>query len=461
MALASGISPPHAKTPLTANICLPTIGAMNAKSPLILHLDIDAFFASVEQLRNPRLADRPVAVGSGVIASCSYEAREYGLEAGMPLAQAERLCPHLAVVEGHQVIYRCYTDRIFELLRSWAPQIETHLDEAFCDFRGTERLYPDLFRVGEELRGRIRSETGLKATVGIGRNRMFARIIGKRSKPDGLGYLSPQREEDLLLALPIRDLPGIGPKTHRVLEQLNIHTVAELRELPAAALTALFGLNGRAIYERSRGDDFRAVEERELPKTLSRETAFHEPTDRPAEIEGVLHYLIERGARSLRERDLEAGGIGVKLNYTDGRYAKRRERLDPPTQRDSILFQSAKSLWRALHERRVALYRIGIWFDRIRFRPHYQQPGLFDASFEAREENPPGTITSGQGPASTSLEADRETPLLRSIDEIRHRYGHSALVTGKSLHLLVSSDNSPGLRRDRNGFILRTPCLTK
>ncbi len=426
---------------------------MSPKQPLILHLDIDAFFASVEQLRNPRLADRPVAVGSGVIASCSYEAREYGLEAGMPLAQAERLCPGLAIVEGHQAIYRCYTDRIFELLKTCAPQIETHLDEAYCDFGGTERLYPDLFQLGDELKQQIHREVGLRATIGIGRNRMFARLIGKQSKPDGLGYLSPHREEGLLLALPIRDLPGIGPKTHRILEQLNVSTVSELRELSLSALTALFGLNGRAIYERSRGDDYRPVEEREVPRTMSRETAFHEPTDRPAEIEGVLHYLVERGARALRERQLEAGGIGVKLNYTDRRYARRRERLTPPTHRDSILYQTAKSIWRSLHERRVALYRIGIWFDRIRIRPRYHQTDLFteEAAEMVCEEAQPQAIP----------RSEKETPLLHSIDQIRHRYGHAALVTGKSLHLLVSSDDAPGLKRDRNGFILRTPCLTK
>src|SRR5436309_11578138 len=145
----------------------------------VLHVDIDAFFAAIEQTRDPRLAGKPVIVGAGVIASCSYEARRFGLRAGMALSEAKRLCPSAVILEGHAQVYRCFAERIFALCRETAPAVEAHLDEAYCDLTGTGRLHGDPLTAGAALQQRIRAETGLGVTCGVGPNRMLAKLIGK------------------------------------------------------------------------------------------------------------------------------------------------------------------------------------------------------------------------------------------------------------------------------------------
>ncbi|MFQ5653785.1 MAG: DNA polymerase IV [Planctomycetota bacterium] len=419
--------------------------------PLVLHLDIDAFFASVEQLRNPRIAGRPVAVGSGVIASCSYEARERGLSAGMPLRRAERLCPELVVVEGHQAIYRAYAERTFELCRRWAPEVESHLDEAYCDLSGTGRIYPEPLEVGRRLKEGIHGELGLRVTIGLGRNRMFARLATRRAKPDGLKRVAPEREEALLLSLPTGELPGVGPKTTRILERLNIHTVADLRRLPARALEALLGRPGRAIYERCRGEDHRAIGALEVPRSIRRETTFHDDTDDPREIDGMLHYLLERASRTLRQRGLETGGIAVHIVYADFARDERRRRLPAPTALDPLLIENAFALRRELYQRRVALRHLGVTLDRLRLAPEATQGLLFEEAVEG-----------GGAPALTPMQRERWKRLLTGVDRIRDRYGYASLVTGRSLHLLAPTrEGGQKLARDAHGFILRTPCLTK
>ena len=157
--------------------------------PAVLHVDIDAFFAAIEQQRDPRLAGRPVIVGAGVIASCSYQARAFGLRAGMPLSEARRLCPEAVILEGHAQVYRCFAEQIFACCREVSPAVETYLDEAYCDLGGTERLHGDLVEAARGLKRAIRAATGLAVTCGIGPNRMLAKLIGKTVKPDGLARI--------------------------------------------------------------------------------------------------------------------------------------------------------------------------------------------------------------------------------------------------------------------------------
>ncbi len=417
---------------------------------LVLHLDIDAFFASVEQLRNPTLRGKPVAVGSGVIASCSYEARRFGLRNGMPLARAERLCPRLAIVRGHYAIYRSYAARVFELCSGWSPNVECHLDEAYCDLGGTERLYPDPGVVGRELRSTIVSDLGLRVTVGMGRNRMFARLIGARAKPDGLLRLSPAEEEPFLCALPIGDLPGIGPKRAAILERLNIPTVEAVRRLSRRALVAIFGLDGATIYERARGDDHRTIGDREIPRTIQRSTSFEEDTEDPARIDGMLEYLTERAGRLLRSRGLEAGGIHVSVAYSDRRRDGRSRRLPSPTALDPELVAAAIELLRALAGRRVALRYVGVTLDRIRKAPLVRQSELFEELHHGGDK-----ATEEIAETARPIDRDRWTRLLGSLDKIRDRHGHSAVWMGGALQWL------DGMERDRHGLILRTPSLTR
>lgn len=412
----------------------------------ILHIDIDAFFASVEQLRNPRLQKRPVAVGAGVIASCSYDARKYGLHAGMGLRQARRLCPHLEILNGHAALYRCFSERIFELCRGCSPAVETYLDEAFCDLSGTERLHGNLVKLASDLRERIFLETGLKVTAGLGPNRMLAKMAAASVKPDGLRSLGAGEEDSFLLGQPIDRLPGIGSKASKIFEKLNVHTTEELRGLSRQSLVSIFGKIGELLYERCRGRDTRIVHEQEIPRSISRETSFHEHTVDRQTIEGMLSYLAGRATNTLRDLGLRAGELQVKISYSDPGNGSLRslKRLPAPASLDSEIFRPALEVYRSLHTRRVALRRIGISLGRLITDDGLRQLDFSDLC-SLRENRA----------AQTTAAYRKETALLGSLDSIRQRYGHSSIITGRSLHLLGK------LPQDDHGFILRTSCLAK
>ena len=410
-------------------------------APCILHVDMDAFFASVESLRNPRLAGKPVAVGSGVVASASYEAREYGIRAGTPLRKARELCPALTIVTGHAPIYRCFSERIFSICEEYSPAIETFLDEAYCDWRGTERLYPDPVAVAAEIRRRVRDEVGLTISAGIGRNRMFAKMASKSIKPDGLRRILPREEEDFLRDLPVSRLPGVGPKTEELFRKLNIRTVSEMRLLSRESLQAMLGIPGALLHERCRGEDTQPVNEREVPRSIRRETSFHSDTiDREA-IEGTLYYLTERAANTMRRQGLEARHIGVKIRYSDSIEESATRKLSQSTQLDSELFERARGILGAIHSRRVALRLVGVVLGGFRRDLGVRQALLFETPEDAG--------------ADGMAVRRRERKLLESLDSIRGRYGYSSVVCGKSLHLLGT------VEQDDHGFVLRTSSLTR
>lgn len=397
----------------------------------ILHIDLDAFFASVEQLRNPRLKGRPVIVGNGVIASCSYEARRYGCSAGMPLHQARRLCPQAVLLDGNYPVYRCFAERVFELCAEVGCGMETFLDEAYTDLTGTERYHGSYRKAAETLKRRIAREVGLSVTAGLGPNRMVSKMASRSVKPDGLRAVRPEEVDAFLRFRPVEDLPGVGPATARSLRTLGITAVEDLRELSVEDLQALFGLPGLALYERCRGRDSAAITEREIPCTVSRETTFHQETTDPVEIRGMLHYLLERAMRTTRALGLRAGALGVRIRYQDFTGDSRSRSFPKPTVLDREAYRAALDLLDGLYTRRAALRHIGIVLSRFS-RDNAYQPLLFDDRREARLRS-----------------------LYRCVDTIRARFGHSAVVAGRSLDLLGQLD------QDSAGYILRTPSLTR
>ena len=433
---------------------------------LMLHVDIDAFFASVEQIRNPRLAGRPVAVGSGVIASCSYEAREHGLYAGMPLGRAVRRCPTLIIVRGRETVYRAYARQLFDLCETLSPRLEEHLDEAYCDLSGTEKLFPDPIAEAQRLCNEVTATTGLTVTVGLGRNRMFARLIGRRHKPNGIGLLKPAQEEELLCALPIDELPGIGPRNAERLGRIGIATVEEMRQLTLPTLTGLLGRQGEILYQRCRGEDHRSIGGREVPRTLQRGTSFDEDIACPRTLDGMLEYLTERAAADLRRRGLLAGGLAVQIVYSDRIRDRRRRALHTPSNDDPTLISTALELRRSLQQRRTAVRFIGVVLDRIRVLPEATQPELF-ASENSHPDSHPAKLENGPEP-----QQQKWRKLLPQVDRIRERHGHGLLLRGSAMALQQESasedqkarnsgQKSPPIRRDRHGLILRTSCLTR
>lgn len=393
---------------------------------VVIHVDVDAFFASVEQLRNPRLRGRPVAVGSGVIASCSYEARAFGLANGMPLHQARRLCPQLIVLEGRHEIYRCFTDAIWEICRRYTPALETFLDEAFLDLSGTGLLYPDIHAIGARVRQEVRDEVGLAVTVGIAKNRMMAKIAAKSVKPDGLRLIPEGTEEAVLLPLAIEKIPGMGPRTSALFHDMNVRSVAEFRAIPRETLIAMLGKNGDALFDRARGHDTRVVHEREVPKSISRETTLHQATADRVELEGMLCYLIDRGMRATRQLGLAVRTVKVSIRYSD--WVDEEMSLSiPPTAIDEEVQPVARELLWKLYRRRVTLRHLGVVFSNFRI------------------EEPQGDLFTDQ----------RLRQLHEAVDKIRDKYGDGAVVLGKAIDLLGK------LPHDAYGYILRTPSLTK
>lgn len=411
---------------------------------MIAHIDIDAFFASVEQALIPALRGRPVAVGSGCIASCSYEARACGLSAGMSLPEARRRCPALVVMPGSYGIYRCFAERVWELCRETAPAVETYLDDAYLDLAGTEMLYGDPGAPGgpiERLRARVREATGLTVTAGVGPNRMIARLASRSAKPNGLAVVAPGDAERFLVGddrlgndRPVGDLPGVGPKTASTLAKFNVCTVRDMRALAREELVALFGKVGDALYDRARGRDTRAVSAREVPKTISRETTFHRETTDPVEIRAMLHYLVERAMKTVREFGLVARTVGLKIRYADFKGNSAQKRLARAAGLESDVFGPALALLGRLHVRRVALRLVGVTLSGLSL------DGADQMSLLEPEDGP---------------NRDRRGHLADALDELRGRFGFSAITAGRSVDLLGR------LRQDSNGYVLRTPCLTK
>ncbi|HVP14873.1 MAG TPA: DNA polymerase IV [Terriglobales bacterium] len=399
--------------------------------PTILHVDIDAFFASIEQQRDPRLKGRPVIVGAGVIASCSYEARRHGLKAGMTLSEAKRLCPEAVILEGHAQVYRCFAEEIFARCRAVAPAVETHLDEAYCDLTGTERLHGDPLAAGRRLREAVREATGLTVTCGIGPNRMLAKLVGKTVKPDGLARITAGEADTFVRDLPVERILGVGHAHAKTLRSMNVRTAGDMRALPIEALERLFGAPGRLLYERCRGRDTAVVTEREVPLTISRETSFHRDTADRAEIEGMLEYLAGRACRTARELGIRPRTVAVRLRYSDGEGDEQARSLRQPSDADPIVLGLALETLARLFHRRVALHLVGLTLSNF-VRAGGEQGALFD-----------------------EREAGRRAALYRAFDGVRRTFGHGVLVSGRALHLKGRLDE------DEHGFVLRTPSLTK
>lgn len=397
----------------------------------ILHVDIDAFFAAIEQQRDPRLRGKPVIVGAGVIASCSYEARRFGLYAGMPLSEARRACPDAVIIDGHAQIYRCFAEEIFALCRAIAPAVETFLDEAYCDLTGTDRLHGDHVALARRLKDGIHAATGLTVTCGIGPNRMLAKLIGKTVKPDGLARIDAAGADAFLVDRPIEQLAGVGRAHAKTLRSMNLRTIGDLRALPFATLEALFGAPGRLLFERCRGRDTIAVTEREVPMSISRETSFHRDTADRVEHEGMMEYLVGRACRTSREIGIRPRTVAVRIRYAGGDGDERARSLKMPSHNDPVVLELALDLLRRLFTRRAALHAIGVTLSNF-MRDGAEQGSLFD-----------------------EREAGRRAALYEAFDGVREAYGHGVLVSGRALRL------KGRLAEDQHGFVLRTPSLTK
>jgi len=412
----------------------------------ILHLDVDAFFASVEQLLDPALAGRPVIVGGlpgerCVVASCSYPARERGVHSGMALAEAHRLCPDGVFLRGDYQHYRLVQERIHEILLRYSPAVEfTSLDDAYLDLTGLETLHGPPLATATAIRLAIASRTGVSVTIGIGTSKLAARLASGCAKPAGILELFPGYERTFLREIEVERLPGVGRRTRRTLEDLNILTIGALARLPGGLLEAVFGKHGRTLWERSRAVDGRPVRERRIPLAISRETTFPEETGEPKEVQSMLHYLVERAAAHARRRKLLVRIVEVKLRFADFEAASSRRSLPRgPTDVTGDIYGLAREILDRLLTRRVRVRMVGATLRGLEPRPSWRQLFL---------PLPSTKISRGAKDLSAG-------DLDEVVDRIRERFGFGALTVGRSIDMLGR------VKHDARGFVLRTPALTR
>ncbi|MBT3366650.1 MAG: DNA polymerase IV [Nitrospina sp.] len=388
---------------------------MNTEPRKILHVDMDAFFVSVEEVLDPSLKGKPVVVGGdpdgrGVVAAASYAVRRYGVHSAMPVAQAKRLCPHAIFLRGSHRYYSEYSAKVFEILKCYSPLVEPmSLDEAFVDLTGCERLHGPVLQTAEKIRNEIREKLGLNASIGIASNKLLAKITSAYCKPNGMLWIAPGMEQRFLAPLPIQRIPGIGPKGGTELRRMGIKSVGDLARLPRELLEEAYGKWGVSLYRKARGiSDSPVIGEVEDSRSISRETTLQADSVDPLFLESTLSYLTEKAAGQLREEKLFARTVTLKLRYSDFKTVTRSKTLEMPTAEDHALFKTGVGLFRNLFTRRVRVRLVGIAFTSLTATP-YRQEDLFDSKG--------GRCWDG---------------LYQGIDRIRHKYGFRSILRGTS-----------------------------
>lgn len=381
---------------------------------IVLHVDMDAFYASIEQADNPEFDGLPVLVGGtgprGVVAAASYEAREFGVHSAMPMSQALERCPQAVCVRPRFDRYQELSKQIFGIFRQFTPLVEgLSLDEAFLDVTDSLTLFGDGSGIAWEIKRRIKEKTRLTASVGIAPNKLVAKIASDLDKPDGFCLVAPGEVNRILDPLPVRKLNGIGPKTAQQLTESGIHTLGELRNAPERLLEPVFGRYTSRVRARAAGLDDRPVVPYRMEKSISAEETFDKDIADIAKLNSILAQLSDRTATRLRAKELMAGKVWVKIRRGDFRTVTRQCSMRPPgheTQNIYLLASKLLSDWLDEHPG-TALRLIGVGVSDI---SPAQQLTLFD-----------------EQPRESAGAVDD------AVDRIRQRFGDGFLHRGGAL----------------------------
>jgi len=316
----------------------------------ILHADLDAFFAAVEQLDRPELRGKPVLVGSdrrrGVVATASYEARRYGCHSALPMAIALRRCPDAVVVRGRFARYEALSKQIFAVYRDFTPLVEpVSIDEAFLDVTGTERLLGPAVEVARAVKNRVRDETGLTVSVGVAPNKFLAKLASDLEKPDGLTVIRPETVDAVLTPLAIERMWGVGPAVAATMRRHGIKTFGDLRRRSPRELESLFGSGGRHYLRLACGEDERPVSPHGEIKSISHEQTFEEDLEQRDDVRTVLLHQTEDVGRRLRRKKRLARTVTVKIRYGDFETVTRSSTLRAPTDATDELWRTAAALF--------------------------------------------------------------------------------------------------------------------
>jgi DNA polymerase IV len=315
----------------------------------VLHIDMDAFYASVEEQDRPELKGLPLIVGGtggrGVVAAASYAVRRFGVRSAMPMGEALRRCPQAICVPPRMARYKEVSDQVFAIFREFTPLVEgLSLDEAFLDVTASQQLLGDAESIGGEIRRRIRERTGLTASVGIAPNKLLAKIASDLNKPDGMCRIGADNVHAVLDGLPIEKLFGVGPKSVPAVHAAGIRTFGDLRKAGDEAVWRAFGKHGKAMRDRAAGLDDRPVEPNREEKSISAEETYAKDIRGVAPLTVQLLHLADRALSRLRAHELAAGCVSVKIRRADFTTYTRQRTLEPPTQDTAVVSAAAKTL---------------------------------------------------------------------------------------------------------------------
>ncbi|MPV35840.1 DNA polymerase IV [Georgenia subflava] len=389
--------------------------------PSILHADLDAFYASVEQLLEPTLRRRPVAVGGsargGVVLAASYEAKVHGVRGGMPGWQAARLCPDLVFVRGHFDRYRGLADRVMTVLGDFTPAIQRiSIDEAFLDVSGSVHLFGTPASIGARIRERVRAEVGLPISVGAASTKHLAKIASQVAKPDGLVVVQPGREREFLDPLPVGLMWGVGPVTEQRLADRGIRTIGELSEAPGTMVERLLGrASGATLHALALNDDPRKVAGSGRARSVGAQSALGRRRPTPELVRAVLSHLAERVASRLRAKGRAGRTVTVRVRFAGMRSVTRSHTLPGPVSTTLTLTEVAERLvWHAIgkEDSSVEITLLAVAVSNLT----WQQAVQLELPLQPEDPWRPGSAT---GSARWALD--------RSMDAVRTRYGRDAV----------------------------------
>jgi DNA polymerase IV len=423
--------PPAAKIPLS----MAAASSSPAFQRTIFHVDMDAFFVSVEELFDPSLKGKAVVVGGqrnerGVVSAASYEARKFGVHSAMPLRTAAKHCPHAIFVDGHPERYRECSEKVLKVLTTFSPQVEmASIDEAYLDMTGTARLHGPPLKAAHKLHQKMKEETRLNCSIGIGSSRLIAKVSSAQAKPNGVLWIVPGEEAKFLAPLDVREIPGVGKVMEKHLHELGIMKVGDLARLQTSELLEdRFGKWGLALAGKARGEDAGGWFDTEVgahkeAKSISHEHTYNEDTADANQLEATLMRLSEMVARRLREAHYRARTIQLKLRHKDFTTITRAHSLSVPTQLDGEIFATVRALFRKNWKRGSQVRLLGV--QTSSFETHFETRP--ETGFEAQPEQM--NLLEAEGPQRPERpqQSERWSAALAAADRLRDKFGESSV----------------------------------
>ena len=343
---------------------------MSENIATILHVDMDAFYASVEERDDPKLKGKAVVVGMGkrgVVSAANYEARKFGIRAAMPIYKAKALAPHAVFIAPNMARYTEVSEQVMAIFRDVTPHVEPiSLDEAFLDVTGARRLLGSGIEIADQIRKRVEKDLGITCSVGIAHNKFIAKIASGRCKPNGVLEVDPEKMLDFLHPLAANEIWGVGPKTNELLEKMGLFTIADIANTPRSTLIRVLGqASGASLYELAWGRDYRDVITEHAEKSISASQTFDVDLYQPEEILKEFLRLTEKSTDRMRAKGLAASTISIKVRFADFKTISRSKTLDLPTTGTQEIFEVAKSLYLGLELDRVLVRLVGVSLDSL------------------------------------------------------------------------------------------------